>query len=158
VATEIERKFIADQFRADRVGPGFAIRQGYIAEEGDAEVRVRITEQASSLTVKVGHGRSRTEVEVDISRADAEQLWGHTAGRRIDKVRHHVDIEGIGVGEVTVDVYGDALAGLVVVEAEFETETAADSFVPPAWFGREVTGDSRWSNAALARHGRPAET
>lgn len=140
------------------------MRQGYIAEEDDAEVRVRITEQAASLTVKVGHGRSRTEVEVGISRADAEQLWEHTAGRRIDKVRHPLVLDGgsgvgpSGVGAVTLDVYGDALAGLMVVEVEFDSEDAADSFAPPAWFGREVTGDSRWSNAVLARHGRPRES
>ena len=157
VSTEIERKFIADVLPPQGVGSGMAIRQGYIAEEGDAEVRVRITDAAATLTVKAGHGRSRTEVEVDVTRDDAEQLWVHTAGRRIEKIRHEVDDQGTseGAGEITVDVYGGELAGLIVVEIEFDSEAAADAFAPPAWFGREVTGDPRWSNAALARHGRP---
>lgn len=152
MATEIERKFIAEGLPTNGVGSGIAIRQGYIAEDGDAEVRVRITETTATVTVKVGRGRSRTEVELDVAAADAEQLWAHTEGRRIEKVRHTV---AVGGAMADVDVYGGALAGLVVVEVEFESESAADSFTPPPWFGRELTGDKRWSNAALARHGRP---
>ena len=152
VATEIERKFIADLLPTSGVGSGIAIRQGYIAEDGDAEVRVRITDDAAKLTVKVGRGRSRTEVEVDVSADDAEQLWAHTEGRRIEKIRHAVDVDGT---KADVDVYGGSLDGLIVVEVEFDSETAADSFTPPSWFGRELTGDARWSNASLARHGRP---
>jgi adenylate cyclase len=152
VSTEIERKFIAEELPTRGVGSGIAIRQGYIAEEGDAEVRVRLTTRATSLTVKVGRGRTRTEVEVDVAAEDAEALWAHTDGRRIEKVRHAVDVGGAAA---EVDVYGGALDGLIVVEVEFESENAADSFRPPPWFGRELTGDARWSNAALARHGRP---
>ena len=113
---------------------------------------MRITEVSASLTVKVGRGRSRTEVEVDLAREEAEQLWAHTDGRRIEKVRHAVDVSG---ATADVDVYGGALDGLIVVEVEFTSEAAADAFVQPSWFGRELTGDKRWSNAALARDGRP---
>ena len=134
------------------VGSGIAIRQGYIAEEGEAEVRVRITDSASFVTIKAGRGRSRTEVEIGVALDEAEQLWAHTAGRRIEKVRHTVEVEG---ATAEVDVYGGALEGLIVVEVEFDSEPAADAFNPPPWFGRELTGDKRWSNAALARHGRP---
>jgi len=152
VATEIERKFIAEALPTNGVGSGMAIRQGYVAEEGDAEVRVRITDSVATLTVKAGRGRSRTEVEVEIGTDEAEQLWTHTEGRRIEKVRHRVDV---GAVTAEVDVYGGALEGLIVIEVEFESEEAADSFTPPPWFGRELTGDKRWSNASLARLGRP---
>jgi CYTH domain-containing protein len=54
-----------------------------------------------------------------------------------------------------VDLYAGALAGLCVVEVEFSSETDAAAFIPPAWFGRELTGQRGWNNAALARHGRP---
>ena len=131
---------------------GHEIERKFIAEEGDAEVRVRITDGAATLTVKAGRGRSRTEVEVDLEADEAEQLWTHTEGRRIEKVRHTVDV---GAATAEVDVYGGALEGLIVIEVEFESEKAADSFTPPAWFGRELTGDKRWSNASLARLGRP---
>jgi CYTH domain-containing protein len=37
-----------------------------------------------------------------------------------------------------------------VVEVEFDSEPAAAAFTPPAWFGPEITGDSRYSNRVLA--------
>ena len=54
-----------------------------------------------------------------------------------------------------VDRYGGELAGLWTVEVEFESEEAAADFSPPPWFGPELTDVDGWSNAALARHGRP---
>jgi len=150
-STEIERKFLVGDEVTEPPG-GTPIRQGYLAEEGDVEVRVRITPQAATLTVKAGRGRTRTEVEVRIDPGEAESLWPHTAGRRIEKVRHRVDVPG-AVAEL--DVYGGALAGLRVVEVEFPDAAGADAFRPPAWFGRELTGERGWSNAALARDGRP---
>lgn len=155
MATETERKFVlADVPPPGRLGRGVRIRQGYLAEEGETEVRIRITDltDAAVLTVKVGRGLVRTEVEVPIEAADAEALWPHTAGRRIEKVRHR-----IAVGAVTaeVDVYGGELTGLCTAEVELADAEEAARFVSPAWLGREVTGQPGWSNASLARHGVP---
>jgi len=157
VTIEIERKFILPGRPSDdRLGPGTQIRQGYIAEEDSVEVRVRITDDASNLTVKAGSGLSRTEVEVAISAAQAEALWPHTAGRRIEKTRHRVVLDDDTPDLVAeVDVYAGTLDGLCVAEVEFASEAVAASFDPPDWFGRELTGDPAWSNATLARHGRP---
>jgi CYTH domain-containing protein len=160
VSTEIERKYLLDALPdADTLGSGTRIRQGYLAEDGDVEVRVRITPARSSLTIKSGRGRSRTEVDIALAPADAESLWALTAPRRIDKTRYVVPLPPVGrhATEVAaeVDVYAGALAGLRVVEVEFASAAAAAEFVPPAWFGREVTDDGRWSNASLARSGRP---
>jgi adenylate cyclase len=38
---------------------------------------------------------------------------------------------------------------------EFASTQAAKSFVPPAWFGEEVTEDSRYNNVSLALYGVP---
>ena len=73
---------------------GVHIRQGYLAEEGAIEVRLRITTTKATLTVKAGTGMSRTEVEVAISVDEADALWPHTVGRRIDKTRHRVLLDG----------------------------------------------------------------
>jgi len=156
VTIEIERKFILSGAPADdRLGPGIPIRQGYLAEEGTTEVRVRITPAQATLTVKAGMGISRTEVEVPISVGQAESLWPLTVGRRITKTRHRVTLDAPLGLVAEVDVFADALAGLSLVEVEFTSETDAAAFVPPAWFGRELTGNPGWSNAALARRGRP---
>jgi CYTH domain-containing protein len=38
---------------------------------------------------------------------------------------------------------------------EFASEAASERFAPPGWMGRELTGDGRWANRALATAGRP---
>ena len=115
-------------------------------------VRLRISSRAAIFTVKAGDGLARTEVELTLDRADADTLWPHTNGR-IEKTRSYIDLDGGHVAEV--DHYAGDLDGLVTVEVEFESVEQAERFEPPAWFGREVTGDHRWSNASLSRHGRP---
>lgn len=149
---EIERKFlvVADRVPAD-LSAGVPILQGYLAQEGDVEVRLRITPVEATLTVKAGKGLSRTEVEAVIAPTDAEALWVHTDGRRIDKRRTRVTL-GANVAEV--DLYAGDLTGLCTAEVEFANEQSAATFVPPDWFGADVTGQSAWSNASLARHGR----
>ena len=55
---------------------------------------------------------------------------------------------------VELDVYQGSLAGLVVVEIEFETAEESQRFSPPAWFGKEVTEDRYYKNSNLALNGR----
>jgi CYTH domain-containing protein len=52
---------------------------------------------------------------------------------------------------IEIDTYRGRNAGLVVAEVEFPTYAAARKFQPPSWFGREVTGEKRYSNVKLAR-------
>ena len=157
VAAEIERKFMVretgDVPRAE--GPGIELLQGYLAEDGEVQVRIRDAGGTTTMTAKVGRGVARQEVEVPIGRADFDALWTATAGRRVRKTRHRIPLGGGTRLVAELDEYGDALAGLRLVEVEFPTLAAAEAFTPPAWFGPEVTGDSAWSNSALARHGRP---
>jgi adenylate cyclase len=160
---EIERKWVADR-RPDVITPdlrGAPFRQGYLAVDRDGTVRIRISDGWAKLTVKAGAGAatSRTEVEVDVDVADAEELWSFTEGRRIMKTRYRVPLAP-SVGEdlvAEVDVFDGDLAGLCLVEVEFPSEEAAGAFEAPDWFGRDVTAIKGWSNADLARHGRPAD-
>lgn len=155
MADEIERKFLVTQI-PDRLGPGVALRQGYLAEDGAVTLRIRLTDGRALLTVKAGSGLVRTEVEVPIDADDAEQLWPHTEGRRIEKTRHRIEL-GPGGPVAELDRYAGALEGLVTVEVEFADRAAADAFVPPPWFGVELTGVPGWSNAELARRAAPPD-
>jgi adenylate cyclase len=153
MASEIERAFLVERLPEDlALGPGVHLRQGYLAEEAGTQVRLRITDAGATLAIKGAGGLVRTEVELPVPPEDAEVLWGLTAGRRIDKVRHRVELDG---ATTEVDVYAGGLEGLVRAEVEFPSEQAARGFTPPAWFELEVTDDPRWGNASLARHGRP---
>lgn len=153
MTTEIERKWLLEAMPSTDLGPGDRLRQGYLARDAGVEVRLRISASATTLTIKGGSGLSRTEVELAVTDHDeGEALWALTAGRRLDKVRHRVTIGDI---LAEVDRYDGALDGLYTVEVEFDSPDAASAFVAPPWFGIEVTGDRRWSNASLAQHGLP---
>ncbi|MBB4662602.1 CYTH domain-containing protein [Conexibacter arvalis] len=154
MAAEIERKFLLDAPpQGVEEHPSEAIAQGYLALDGDVEVRVRRAGERALLTVKAGGGRRRVEEEVEIGRERFEALWPLTAGRRIVKRRYRVPAADGLVFEV--DLYEEELAGLVVAEVEFPDDAAANAFTTPDWLGREVTDDPRWKNQALALHGRP---
>jgi CYTH domain-containing protein len=129
------------------------IRQGYLAIDGSVEVRVRDDGRQCTLTVKGGHGRTRAETELVLKPGELAALWPLTAGRRVDKRRHVIDLPGGLVLEL--DVYSGPLQGLMTAEVEFPSEAAGDAFAPPDWLGEELTGDRRYANQALAVHGRP---
>jgi len=150
---EIERKFLPGRV-PDGLPAGERIEQGYLAVAPDGvEVRVRRRAGRSTLTVKSGPGQVRTEEELAIDDRRFESLWPLTEGRRIDKTRHVVTL-GDGL-EAELDVYSEPHAGLLVAEVEFPSQEASERFAPPAWLGREVTGDARYANQTLALHGAP---
>lgn len=153
--TEIERKYLLDEL-PDEADVEWSdeepIRQGYIALDGDTEVRVRLHADGGVLAVKRGGGRSRLEQELELDGDRARALWDLTAGRRVEKTRRRTRAHG---HVIEVDLYEGDLEGLLVAEVEFGDEAAAESFEAPPWFGREVTDDSAFKNRSLASDGRP---
>jgi CYTH domain-containing protein len=158
---EIERKFLLSGVPPTmRFAHREPIRQGYLALDGDTEVRLRITAKGAVLAIKAGRGGVRVEEEIALQTRQAEALWELTEGRRVQKTRRKVRLAGPAAGPelyVEVDEYAGALDGLVVAEVEFPDEEAARGFEPPAWFGRELTDDWRYANHSLASDGMPAE-
>jgi adenylate cyclase len=156
MASEVERKFLIER-PPPWLGEheGVEIEQGYLAIDAEAEVRIRRADGSCTLTVKRGEGESREEYEVPLEPAQIEPLWEACGERRLRKHRHTVPLDG-GL-RAEVDVYRDRLQGLAVVEVEFPDEERADGFEPPAWFGRELTGEHRYANQALAVDGAPPD-
>ena len=148
---ERERKFLVPKLpRWVRNSEGERIQQGYLAIGADrqgTEVRVRQKGKQPVLTVKRREGDGRTEREVKLTRQQFAPLWPLTANRRVEKVRYKVPA---GSNCIEVDVYRGKLRGLVTAEVEFSSAREMARFVPPPWLGREVTGQSRFSNARLA--------
>jgi len=148
MAKEIERKFLvhSDAWRSG-VETKSLLKQGYIASMDDRSVRVRVLDNAKArLTVKIGRSTmTREEFEYDIPVADAEQLLDDAIGIIIEKTRYRVPHGGF-VWEV--DVFAGQHRGLVIAEVEMRSES--DNPALPLWIGREVTGDFRYSNQALA--------
>ena len=149
---EIERKFLVDRL-PDGLGEGDRIEQGYLAIGDDGvEVRVRRRSDDMTLTIKSGPGMARTEEELAIDARRFESLWPLTEGRRVNKTRHVIPLGGELAAEL--DVYSGAHDGLLTAEIEFPSVEASEAFEPPAWLGRDVTGDGSYANQALALQGR----
>ena len=146
---EIERKFLLkqlpDQLKHSRC---YIIEQGYLASESAGRhVRLRKKGKTASLTFKVGRGAHREEREIKLSPKQFAALWPGTAGRRLRKVRYDIPWKNL---VIEIDVYRGRHAGLVVAEVEFPDQVTCRRFKPPSWFGREVTGEKRYSNVRLA--------
>lgn len=147
---EIERKFLVATL-PDEMPAGLLIRQGYLTVEADSiDLRLRQYGDDYFLTMKSGEGLVRRELETAISAGQFDTLWPATEGRRLEKTRHRGKLLGGQLFEL--DVFAGHLAPLIMVEVEFPSEDLAKAFVPPAWFGQEVTDDRRYRNRHLAQH------
>jgi len=146
---EIERKFLLKQL-PERLKQArrCVIAQGYLAAEpGGRHVRLRKKGKTASLTFKVGRGAHREEREIKLSAKQFTALWPATVGRRLYKVRYEMPWKNL---LIEIDIYRRKHRGLVVAEVEFPNRTACRKFKAPPWFGREVTGNKRYSNVRLA--------
>jgi adenylate cyclase len=147
---EIERKFLIKRLppKISR-SRHFRIAQGYLANEpGGRHVRLRKKGNTASLTFKVGRGTAREEREIRLSPKQFATLWPATAGRRLHKTRYEIPWRKL---KIEIDIYYGRNQGLMVAEVEFPNQASRHKFKPPRWFGREVTGEKRYSNVRLAR-------
>jgi adenylate cyclase len=154
---EIERKFLIPAPPPDLEHfPSSRIEQAYVAiDPGGTEVRIRSRAGQRTLTIKGGRGRSRAEEEVEIDPERFARLWELAAGRSLEKTRY--ELPAAGGLTIELDVYANRLAGLTTAEVEFPSSEAADRWIPPPWFGEEVTEDDAYKNQRLAVDGRPGD-
>ncbi len=145
---EIERKFLLanDQWRG--LSQGVHYRQGYLHADRDCTVRVRIAGEKGYLTIKgatTGIGRNEYEYTIPVDEAKA-MLDDLCPQPQIEKIRYAIPFAGF-LWEV--DEFLGLNQGLVMAEIELEFEEQL--FQKPHWIGREVTGDTRYYNAALCK-------
>ena len=147
---EIERKFLIKRLPMEILqSRHFRIAQGYLANEpGGRHVRLRKKSNTMSLTFKVGRGSTREEREIRLSQKQFATLWPATSGRRLHKTRYEIPWKKL---KIEIDFYHGRNHGLMVAEVEFPNQASRRKFKPPRWFGREVTGEKRYSNVRLAR-------
>ena len=146
---EIERKFLVRRLPAElKRARNYPILQGYLASEhGGRHVRLRKKGRRASLTFKVGRGNVREEREIKLTPKQFAALWPGTIGRRLRKVRYDLPWKEF---LIEIDIYRGKNQGLIVAEVEFPDHGTRRKFKPPDWFGREVTGEKRYSNIRLA--------
>lgn len=145
---EIERKFLLkNEAWRKEVYESSSIRQGYLNNEAQCSLRVRISGEKAWLNIKsVTIGAQRQEYEYEIPLRDAEQMLDHLSRKPlIEKVRHLVK-RGDHLWEI--DEFENENAGLIVAEIELDRED--EIFEKPDWLGEEVTHDMRYYNTRLS--------
>jgi adenylate cyclase len=147
---EIERKFLVDHKQWDQLSKptGIKMQQGYIVDDEDRTVRLRITDEQAYLTFKSGTtGISRNEYEYEIPVNEAIELFEQFVKTRLEKTRYCIDYKN-KLWEV--DVFAGDNEGLIVAEIELDSED--EQFELPLWVTQEVSRDGRYFNSSLSAH------
>lgn len=139
---EIERKFLIKKSPDLEKRKYYNIEQGYISL--DPEIRIRKKNEKCYITEKSSGKLIRSEIEKEIDIKVYNMLKNLVIGRMIYKTRYII-------GNIELDVYHKELTGLYVAEIEFSSREEAYSFVPPSWFGEEITNDKSFKNKQLSQ-------
>lgn len=128
------------------------ISQTYLASNENESVRIRsIVENYNNvyftMTHKSGQGLVRIENEFEINQNTYNQLLSACGYLPLNKTRYKIFVEN---NHCDFDIYHNAnMYGLKTIEVEFKNKEEADKYIPPSWFGREVTNDKRYLNQNL---------
>lgn len=149
---EIEKKYLTEKIPFDITAfPKNEISQCYISTS--PTIRLRKSDESYILTIK-GKGKlARQEFELDITKEQYDRLKLKAETPEVIKTRYKVPLENGLTAEI--DIYYGALEGLITTEVEFSTVEEAEGFLPPKWFGKDVTFDSRYKNTSLSLYGIP---
>ena len=147
---EIERKYLLHRLPEKlEQYPRLRIEQGYLCT--DPVVRIRHEGDDYVLTYKSGGLMAREEYNLPLTREAYEHLRPKTDGILIAKTRYYLPL-----GELTIelDVFQAPYEGLFLAEVEFPDLESANAFVPPEWFGEDVTFSSAYHNSTLSKGAR----
>ena len=152
---EIEKKFLVKSLPADLdIYQCHHITQGYLCRR--PAVRVRREDDVCYLTykgIRTPGVLAQEEYNLALTSEACSHLMEKADGAVIRKKRYVIPMEDGPEGRVIeLDVFEGEFEGLVVAEVEFDSEDEAAGFVPPGWFGDEVTSDMHYSNAWLSEN------
>ena len=142
---EIERKFLVKEIPCLDGVKYSEIKQGYFSVS--PEKRVREKDDKYYLTEKGEGFLVRTEIEKEIDEKTALKYFDLSKNRIVEKRRYFLPY---GNYTIELDIYGGKHQGLVVAEVEFDSVEEANSFVPPAWIGEDITENKTYKNMVLA--------
>ena len=145
---EIERKFLISKLPENLSSyNSHEIEQGYLCTE--PVVRIRREDQHYYMTYKSKGMMVREEYNLPLTQAAYEHLKPKADGIVIAKTRYLIPLDDTLT--IELDVFHNEYEGLYLAEVEFETEEMANAFIPPAWFGEDVTYDGRYHNSMMSK-------
>ena len=144
---EIERKWVVDNdidIKSLNIEKEYIIEQAYLFVDKNTEIRIRRKNDKYFLTQKSDGDLIREEFETPINESIYLFLIKNKIGNIINKSRYVIPYDDV---KIELDVFD---SGLMLAEIEFTTVEEANKFIPPEWFGEEVTSDKRFKNKSLA--------
>lgn len=157
---EIERKFLVRELPADLDQyPAIEIEQAYLCTS--PTLRIRRMGDVYILTVKEHLTTASTaihnrEEEFELSPQSYQRLLSKCDSGRVSKTRYRINLrrqqkDGAYEGLVAeLDIFHGRHQGIIIVEVEFPDTLSANNFVPPSWFGDDVSSDYHYRNSYLA--------
>ena len=141
---EIERKFLIKDLPDLTQYKSQHITQGYLST--DPVVRVREDGDQYYLTYKGKGMLAREEANLPLTKESFEHLVKKADGKIIQKTRYLIPLDPY---TIELDVFEGDHAPLIMAEVEFPSIEEANAFVPPAWFGEDVTQNKRYHNSNM---------
>lgn len=147
---EIERKYLIKKeqipFSLEQY-PCRHIEQAYLCIS--PVVRIRRDNENYFLTYKSKGMMVREEYNLPLNKTAYEHLKEKADGRVIVKDRYVIPIENNLC--IELDFFHEYLSGLILAEVEFPDVETANHFLPPEWFGEDVTNSYQYHNSFLSR-------
>jgi CYTH domain-containing protein len=131
---------------------GSRITEGYFPPQAGRTSYVRVDgQQCHLILVETGADGTAKEERTDVPRAHGDALMDVCSGKAV----YDRTVVTLGGGrEAQVDRY-TAPGSLDLISVGFANDGEAQGFVPPAWFGSEVTSDAAYERHAMALQGPP---
>ena len=152
---EIERVWVIDrfanlkQFKSESV---HKLVHKYVRIDSDGGCSIRQIQINGAgiiykMAVKSGNGMVRTEIEKKLTPEEYNSL------KKVSKASLSKTV--VYIGFAGISIYSGNAKGLITVEVEFPDIRSAKQFIPPKWFGKEVTDDVRYRAKSIAFNGIP---
>ncbi len=145
---EIERKYLVKYLPENLDSyPHKKFKQAYISTK--PTIRIRKEEDQYFLTTKGSGQIKKIEYNLEITKKEFENLLDKIENNIVKKTRYFIPLENNLTAEL--DIYKKNLEGLFTVEVEFPDLETCDSFIPPDWFGEDVSLEKKYKNTALSK-------
>ena len=116
----------------------------------DPVVRIRREDEEYYLTYKGRGLLAREEYNLPLNEEAYRHLLEKADGIHIEKRRYRIPLTNSPHLTAELDIFAGAYQGLKLVEVEFPSLEEAGSFIPPEWFGEDVTLSGEYQNSRLA--------
>lgn len=145
---EIERKFLIKKLPDNLTSyKARKIEQAYLCT--DPVVRVRRDNDDYYLTYKSKGMIVREEYNLPLTKEAYGHLLAKADGNIITKTRYEIPEKDNLT--IELDVFEGKFDGLLLAEVEFASKEEALGYIPPEWFGEDVSNSTKYHNSTLSR-------